>query len=120
MVLGHNERARQDERNGSRRELSEFELRLEVWEWSGLDVQGEMDQEAERIAERLGERAELIGTKGKGVSEEELEKRLLTEPFKAQWGVGAPMSANSSVPPASKRIDKEVVGRDNLSIVRAE
>lgn len=85
-------------------------MKASVWEWSGLDVGAELDKEAERIAGRLGEKANLVGTREGGMQEEELEKMLLTEPFKAQWGADAAMSANESVPPASRRMEREVVG----------
>ena len=86
-------------------------MKANVWEWSGVDDVGmELDGEAERLRKVLGERADLVGTREGGVGEEEMERMMLTEPFKGQWGATAAMSANSSVPNANRRIEKEVVG----------
>ena len=88
-------------------------MKANVWEYSGLDVGEELDREAEKLlTEEFKEEMELFGTKeGAQNSAEELEKRLMTEPFKGQWGAYAAMSGNSSVPATDTRIHREVVGQ---------
>lgn len=87
-------------------------MKANVWEYSGLDVSEELDREAEKMVESMrSDDFHLIGTGPKVKTRpKDLEKMLFEEPFKAQWGATAAMSANSSVPPANKRMDIEVVG----------
>ena len=85
-------------------------MRANVWDHSNLDVSTDMNAEAERIEEKLGEKMELFGRlsslskKGRDVNE-----ILHKQPFKAQWGADAPMGANQSVPAADKRIEAHEV-----------
>ena len=71
-------------------------MKANVFEHSGLDVPQNLDEEAKRLEEKLGQpnADSSIG----------LTKKLHTELFKAQWGAFGPMSANQEVPRANKRI----------------
>ena len=80
-------------------------MKANVFEHSGLDVPESLDEEAERIQERLGE----PGTRGSIGWNKDLQREL----FRAQWGAHAPMSANQAVPNASRRIERQVVRADS-------
>ena len=85
-------------------------MKANVWEHSGLEVGKDLDAEAERIQERLGEKMELFGRRmGASARQADLEEILHTQPFKAQWGAHAPMGANQSVPAANQRIEAQEV-----------
>ena len=88
-------------------------MKANVWEFGGLEVGKDLDSEAERIEERLGEKMELFGTKmGVSAKREHLEDVLHTQPFKAQWGGHAAMGGNQSVPTADRRIEAREVRSD--------
>ena len=86
-------------------------MKANVWEFSGLEVGEELDKEAERIKEVMGEELELFGRREDLIEgkEKELEDMVLEQPFKAQWGAYAPMGASAGVPAADTRIDGERV-----------
>lgn len=78
-------------------------MKANLYDYSGLDVAEDMDAEAERIRERMGETLELTGLREHEAAHwRKLEEQLLDQPFKAQWGADAPMSANQDVAPVSE------------------
>lgn len=82
-------------------------MKANVYEYSGLDVVEDVDREAERLADKLGETLELFGAREDVVQDEaEMAGKLQTEPFKAQWGAYGPMGAAASVADASERIER--------------
>ncbi|KAK1065178.1 mitochondrial 37S ribosomal protein rsm10 [Friedmanniomyces endolithicus] len=88
-------------------------MKANVWEYGGLEVAKDMDAEAERIAESLGEQLDLVyGRRGLMSKEEEVQEMLEVEPFKAQWGAYAAMGGSQSVPNADKRVVTKTVGDD--------
>ena len=89
-------------------------MKANVWEHSGLDVGKDLDAEAERIGEKLGEEFDLFGKRKDLLGDgKELEQQIHVQPFKGQWGAYAAMGGNESVPPADRRIEmQEVGGRD--------
>ncbi|KAK5112699.1 hypothetical protein LTR85_011210 [Meristemomyces frigidus] len=85
-------------------------MKANVFEYGGLDVGHDMDAEADKIAERLGEKLELVGGRRSFMREEgEVQGVVESEPFKAAWGAHAAMSGAQSVPSAAKRIGMHVV-----------
>jgi len=85
-------------------------MKANVYESGKLEVAEDMDAEAEKISERLGDSLKLVGGKrGLMRRKKDIESMLLTEPFKAQWGAYAAMSASQSVPNAGLRAEKQVV-----------
>ena len=85
-------------------------MKANVWEFSGLEVGKDLDAEAERIQERLGDKLELFGRREDLVKDEQaLGKMVNDQPFKAAWGAYAAMSAAQSVPSADKRIEPQQV-----------
>jgi small subunit ribosomal protein S10 len=85
-------------------------MKANVWEYSGLDVAENMDAEAEDMEKRLEESMKLVGTRVHESQEtERLKDELLGQPFKAQWGAEAPMSANQNVPSARERMPSDIV-----------
>ena len=88
-------------------------MKANVFEHSNLGVAEELDAEAERIQERLGEKMELFGrSMSLSKKKKDLDAVLHTQPFKAQWGAHAPMAANQTVPPANQRVEPQVVTGD--------
>lgn len=86
-------------------------MKANVYEQTGLDAVGDVDKEAERLAEKLGETLELFGGKESVVQDDaEVIKRVHAEPFKGQWGALGPMGAAASVADASARIEPHIVG----------
>ncbi|KAI7161390.1 hypothetical protein KC349_g2824 [Hortaea werneckii] len=85
-------------------------MKANVFEFSGLEVSKDMDQDAEKIAERLGEKFELVGGK-KSLRKnwQEVQNRLENEPFKAAYGAYSAMGGAQSVPNANYRMWKHVV-----------
>jgi small subunit ribosomal protein S10 len=80
-------------------------MKANLYDYSGLEVAKDLDAEAERISAKLGESLELTGFREyEAEGWKRLEKQLVQEPFKAQWGADAPMSANQEVPPVNKKI----------------
>lgn len=86
-------------------------MKANVFEYSQLEVVKDMDAEAERIKERLGEELDLVGGKRRFMLKREgkVERMMVEEPFKAQWGAYSAMGGAESVPSANKRIDTKVV-----------
>lgn len=76
-------------------------MKANVFEHSGLDVPENLDAEAKRVEEKLGQ----LNADGSIGLNQKLHKNL----FKAQWGAFGPMSANKEVPKASRRIQREKV-----------
>ena len=71
-------------------------MKANVFEHSGLDVPQNLDEEAKRLEEKLGQpNADTSNT---------LSPEMHTELYKAQWGAFGPMSANQEVPRANERI----------------
>ncbi|KAI6818871.1 hypothetical protein KC332_g6722 [Hortaea werneckii] len=86
-------------------------MKANVFEFGGLEVSKDMDQEAEKIAERLGERLDLVGGKKKLMREEhEVQSMIENEPFKAAYGAYSAMGGAQSVPHANHRMERHVVG----------
>ncbi|KAK5134891.1 hypothetical protein LTR08_005981 [Meristemomyces frigidus] len=85
-------------------------MKAHVFEFGGVGVAGDLDGEAERIREGLGETLELVGGK-RGVMgrEEEVGGRVEGEVFKMRWGAGGAMGGAQSVPHAGERIETVVV-----------
>ncbi|TKA73497.1 hypothetical protein B0A55_05496 [Friedmanniomyces simplex] len=80
-------------------------MKANVWEYGGLEVGQDMDAEAERIAERLGEQLDLVGGRRSLMTKEERVKGMVEgEPFKGQWGAYAAMGGAQSVPNADRRV----------------
>jgi small subunit ribosomal protein S10 len=92
-------------------------LKANVFEHGELEVGKDMDAEAEKIAQAVGEKMALIGG-GKALEKipaEELQSMIHDEPFKAAYGAYGAMNEAQSVPNASKRftrvpVDVESVG----------
>lgn len=80
-------------------------MKANVFEHGGLDVGKDMDAEAEKIAQAVGEKLALIGS-GNKIAKEELESMIHDEPFKAAYGAHAAMNEAESVPNASKRFTR--------------
>jgi small subunit ribosomal protein S10 len=80
-------------------------LKANVFEHGGLEVGKDMDAEADKIAQAVGEKLALIGggNRMKEMEVEELEKMIHDEPFKAAYGAYGAMNEAESVPNASKR-----------------
>ncbi|KAK0940260.1 mitochondrial 37S ribosomal protein rsm10 [Friedmanniomyces endolithicus] len=86
-------------------------MKANVWEYGGLEVGKDMDAEAERSADSLGEQLDQVyGRKGLMRKEEEVKEMLEVEPFKAQWGAYAAMGGSQSVPNADRRVVTKTVG----------
>ncbi|KAK5716261.1 mitochondrial 37S ribosomal protein rsm10 [Elasticomyces elasticus] len=79
-------------------------MKANVWEYGGVEVGKDLDAEAERIAERLGEELDLVGGRGLMNEPGKVTGMLEAEPFKAQWGAHAAMGGIPSVPNADKRV----------------
>lgn len=77
-------------------------MKVNVFEHSGLDVPKNLDEEAKRLEEKLGQPG-AVESIGPSV---DLEESLQKDLFKAQWGAYGPMSANEEVPEARKYIGK--------------
>jgi len=85
-------------------------LKANVYERTGLDEVKDLDVEAERIAEKLGEELKLFGGREDVVqNEQEMMKRVNAEPFKGQWGALGPQGGAASVPSAENRIESHAV-----------
>lgn len=87
-------------------------MKANVWERGGLEVAKDLDAEAERISERLGEKLELVGSMRKKwmlKDSDGVKDSMMSEPFKAAWGAYAPMSGAQSVPNADKRVEQRVI-----------
>lgn len=85
-------------------------LKAHVWDFSGLEVGKTLDQEAEKIGEKLGEHFELVGGRRSLMSKDGKAREMVEgEPLKAQWGAYAAMSGAQSVPNANKRIETKTV-----------
>jgi small subunit ribosomal protein S10 len=85
-------------------------MKANVWEYGGLDTGKDMDAEAERIANRLGEQLELVGGKKSLMRKSDVvEKMIESEPFKARWGAYTAMGGSQSTPNANKRVQTTVV-----------
>ena len=85
-------------------------MKANVFEFGGLEVAGDMDAEAERIADTLGETLDLVGGKRKLMDkEEEVLGRVEGEVFKMRWGGGAAMAGAQGAPSKEGRIGTVVV-----------
>lgn len=81
-------------------------MKANVYEQTGIDVVEDVDREAERLAEKLGEGLELFGGREDVMADErEIARRVHGEPFKGQWGGLGPMGASASVGDATERIE---------------
>ena len=80
-------------------------MKANVFEHGGLEVGKDMDAEAKKIAQAVGEKLSLIGG-GDKIANEELEGMIHDEPFKAAYGAHAAMNEAESVPNASKRFTR--------------
>lgn len=85
-------------------------MKANVYEYTGVNAVEDVDKEAERLAEKLGEDLNLFGgRRSVAENEGEMAKRVHTEPFKGQWGGLGPMGGAASVGDASGRImEREV------------
>jgi small subunit ribosomal protein S10 len=84
-------------------------MKANVFDHSGLDVEQEMDVEAERIEKMLGEKMDLVGAREpEAQSVSKLKEQLLKQPFKAQWGTESAMGRGTEAVP----IIQEVVEDD--------
>ena len=84
-------------------------MKANVFEHSGLDVPKNLDEEAKRLQEKLGEPS---AERSVGLS-----RRLHRDLFKAQWGAFGPMSANQEVPKANWRIRRARVKSDSSEML---
>ena len=88
-------------------------MKANVYEQTGLNAVEDVDKEAERLAEKLGESLDLFGGRDGVVRhEKEMERRVHVEPFKGQWGAFGPMGGAASVGDASRRIETQTVGEE--------
>jgi small subunit ribosomal protein S10 len=83
-------------------------MKANVFEHGGLEVSKDMDAEAEKIAQAVGEKLALLGGSRtlEKMPEEELRSMIHDEPFKAVYGAHAAMNEAESVPNASKRFTR--------------
>jgi len=83
-------------------------MKANVFEHGGLEVGKDMDAEAEKIAQAVGEKMALIGGGKKvgRISKTDMESMIHDEPFKAAYGAHAAMNEAESVPNASKRFTR--------------
>jgi len=83
-------------------------MKANVFEHGGLEVSKDMDAEAEKIAQAVGEKLALLGGSKtlEKMPEEELRSMIHDEPFKAAYGAHAAMNEAESVPNASKRFTR--------------
>lgn len=74
-------------------------MKANVFEHGGLNVSEDMEKEGKHISERLGEKFDLLGggPAMERMEEQELERMLHDEPFKAAYGAYGAMSAAESV-----------------------
>lgn len=80
-------------------------MKANVFEHGKLEVSQDMDAEAEKISQAVGEKLALLGGAKEldQIPEEELKSMIHDEPFKAAYGAYGAMSKAESVPNASKR-----------------
>jgi len=97
-------------------------MKANVFEHGGLEVSKDMDAEAEKIAQAVGQKLALLGG-GKSLKKmpaEELESMIHDEPFKAAYGAHAAMNEAESVPNASKRFTRVPVDVESKTSVNAD
>lgn len=83
-------------------------MKANVFEHGGLEVGKDMDAEADKISQAIGEKLNLLGG-GNALSQmpaEELESMIHDEPFKAAYGAYAAMSEAESVPNSAERFTR--------------
>lgn len=80
-------------------------LKANVFEHGGLEVAKDMDAQADKVTQAVNEKLSLLGGGRQlaNVSDEELKRMVLDEPFKAQYGAYSAMNEAESVPNASNR-----------------
>ncbi|KAK5109491.1 hypothetical protein LTR62_006943 [Meristemomyces frigidus] len=85
-------------------------MKTNVWEYGGLETRKDLDAEAEKIAERLGEQMGLVGGRRSLMKKEDKVKTMLaSEPFKARWGAYSAMGGAQSVPSANQRVETKTI-----------
>lgn len=88
-------------------------MKANVWDYGGLDAPTEMDEEAAKVAQMLGEVPLVKLTNGKQHGEN-LQKLLIDEPFKASWGAYTPSSGATTVPHGAHRVPTKSVHTPGL------
>lgn len=83
-------------------------MKANVFEHGELEVSKDMDAEAEKISQAVGEKLSLLGGAKEldQIPDEELKSMIHDEPFKAAYGAYGAMSEAESVPNASKRFTR--------------
>jgi len=74
-------------------------MKANVWEFSSLEVGKEMDDEADKVAERVHERLQLVGRRKDLADTPETERMVHDALFKGAFGAMAPMGPHEFISP---------------------